>query len=224
MSTVQVPAKSAESARRMCSAKLTLENDSHWHSLPTSRKTVDKAEWRLLMCGERGVTREEVARILRGLDPDTISSETRRIVSHVSPWYDSAFDPDCPRQVNQVVRVTVTPEDMTPENVAACMDAINSYSRSTVTGRMSSTQPNIQHIPKEKPMSKPIEITTKTLVNGNDISGYSDAELYEMIASEEKKIAELNKIENKPKRLVAEIEKRQAGIQALVNYLDSKAD
>lgn len=224
MSEVQVPAKSVESARRMCSAKLTLENDAVWHSTPAVKKTIATAEWWLTLCGETSVTNEEIMRVLKGMGEDALSAGTRHALKGVSPWYDTAFDPDCPRQVNQVVRVTVTPEDMTPENVAACMAAINSYSRSTVTGRMSSTQPNIQQLPKEKPMSTPIEITTKTLVNGNDISGYSDAELYEMIASEEKKIAELNKIENKPKRLVAEIEKRQAGIQALVNYLDSKAD
>lgn len=224
MNTVQIPAKSAESARRMCSAKLTLENDSVWYNLPVPKRTVESACWRLLACGEREVTNGEVERVLRGLDPNTLSSETRRRVAYVSPWYDSVFDPDCSRQVDQLVRFTVAPADVTPENVAACMDAISYYSRSTVTGRMSSTQPNIQQLPKEKPMSKPIEITTKTLINGSDISGYSDAELYEMIASEEKKIAELNKIENKPKRLIAEIEKRKAGIQALVNYLDSKAD
>lgn len=67
-----------------------------------------------------------------------------------------------------------------------------------------------------------IEITTKTLVNGKDVATMSDSEVYDLIAAQESKIRELEKIETKPKKLVAEIEKRRAGIQALVSYLDSK--
>lgn len=37
-------------------------------------------------------------------------------------------------------------------------------------------------------------------------------------------IKRLEAIENKPKKLVAEIGERRAGIKALVDYLDSKAD
>jgi hypothetical protein len=83
----------------------------------------------------------------------------------------------------------------------------------------------VQPEPKETIMSAaPIAITTKTFVNGQDISSLSDAQVYELIAAEEAKIKDLAKIENKPKKLVTEIEKRMAGIQALVTYLDSKAD
>jgi len=75
---------------------------------------------------------------------------------------------------------------------------------------------------KEITMNAHIEITTVTLVNGADVSKMTDATIYGLIASEEGKIKELDAIQNKPKRLLAEIVKRQGGIAALVNYLDSK--
>lgn len=85
--------------------------------------------------------------------------------------------------------------------------------------------PEPQLVTQEPPMNAtPIEITTKTFVNGQDIKAMSDAQVYELIASEEAKIKELEKIETKPKKLVAEIERRRAGIKDLVTYLDSKTD
>lgn len=67
-----------------------------------------------------------------------------------------------------------------------------------------------------------IVITTKTLVNGVDISTVADSDIYDLIATQEAAVADLEKIDNKPKKLVNEIAKRKAGIQALVDYLDSK--
>lgn len=75
--------------------------------------------------------------------------------------------------------------------------------------------------PSEKPMSN-IKIETHTFVNGNRIDGMKDDEIYCIIKQAEEKIVELENIKNKPKKLVAEIEKRQADIQKLVDYLDSK--
>ena len=71
-------------------------------------------------------------------------------------------------------------------------------------------------------MSKPITITTITLINGADISKMADGEVFDLIASEEAVIEGLKKIKAQPKKLVAEIAKREAGIAALVAYLDSK--
>lgn len=76
-------------------------------------------------------------------------------------------------------------------------------------------------INQETIVSKPIEITTKTLINGVDISTMSDSQVYDLIADQEAKIKELEKIEAKPKKLTAEIAKRQAGIAALVAHLDA---
>lgn len=67
-----------------------------------------------------------------------------------------------------------------------------------------------------------ITITTKTLVNGVDTANMTDSTLYDLIAKQEAAVADLEKIVNKPKKLVNEIAKRKAGIQALVDYLDSK--
>lgn len=67
-----------------------------------------------------------------------------------------------------------------------------------------------------------IKIETKTFVNGVDISTMDDASVYALIATQEAQIKELDKIETKPKKLTAEIEKRKAGVKALVDYLDSK--
>lgn len=67
-----------------------------------------------------------------------------------------------------------------------------------------------------------IKIETKTFVNGVDISTLEDSAIYNLIANQESEIEQLDKIKTKPKKLVAEIEKRKAGIDALVAYLDSK--
>lgn len=77
---------------------------------------------------------------------------------------------------------------------------------------------------KEIIMSKTeiITIETKTLINGVEISTFKDSEIYSLIAAQESEINSLEQIKAKPKKLIAEIEKRKAGIEALVAYLDSK--
>lgn len=70
--------------------------------------------------------------------------------------------------------------------------------------------------------STPITVTTQVLINGKLASQYSNADLFQSIALQEKAIKELNGIENKPASLVDEIAERKAGIQALVTYLDSR--
>jgi hypothetical protein len=78
---------------------------------------------------------------------------------------------------------------------------------------------------KEATMPQPmnptaIEVKTQTLVNGVKIDDYTDSQVYELIASQEAQIKTLEAIESKPKKLVAEIAKRKAGIAALVAHLD----
>lgn len=75
--------------------------------------------------------------------------------------------------------------------------------------------------PKETPVSKPIIITTTTFANSNDISKMADGEIFNMIAEQEAEIEALKKIKAQPKKLVEEIAKREAGIAALVAYLDN---
>lgn len=76
--------------------------------------------------------------------------------------------------------------------------------------------------PKETTVNKAIAITTITLANGNDVSKMTDAEVFDMIAQQEAQIETLKKIKAQPKKLVAEIAAREAGIAALVAHLDSK--
>lgn len=76
--------------------------------------------------------------------------------------------------------------------------------------------------PPENIMSQVIEVTTQTLVNGKDIKGMSDSQIYELIREQEATIKDLEKIEAKPKKLTTEIAKRKAGIAALVAHLDAQ--
>jgi hypothetical protein len=62
-------------------------------------------------------------------------------------------------------------------------------------------------------MNKPITVTTITLVNGVDASKMTNAEIFDLIEA-------LKKIKAQPKKLVAEIAEREAGIAALVAHLD----
>ena len=67
-----------------------------------------------------------------------------------------------------------------------------------------------------------LNITTKTLINGDDIAKKSDDELFEAIAQAEAEIAKLNAIQSKPKALVAKVDELKAGIAALVSHMDAK--
>lgn len=95
------------------------------------------------------------------------------------------------------------------------VDAFASYNLGDVAQTLNQT--------KEDTTMNTITITTKTLVNGIDITTMSKAAIYDLIANQEKKIAELDDIKNKPKSLKKELLDRQAGIDALVAHLD-KAD
>lgn len=67
-----------------------------------------------------------------------------------------------------------------------------------------------------------ITITTPTLVNGRDVAGMSDAQVYDLIRQAEREIADLSSIANKPARLVKAIADKQAGIDALVAAVNAR--
>ena len=71
---------------------------------------------------------------------------------------------------------------------------------------------------------QPFELNTKTYLNDVDLDTLTNSELYAQIQGQEDAIEKLQAIKAKPKSLLAEIKKRQAGIEALVTYLDSKND
>ena len=68
-----------------------------------------------------------------------------------------------------------------------------------------------------------VTTTTTYTLNSRSVLCKSDGELLDdLIRKEEAKIEELGKIKAKPKKLVAEIERRQNGIKQLVELLDSR--
>lgn len=67
-----------------------------------------------------------------------------------------------------------------------------------------------------------LELTTRHFLNGRDVAELSLAQIYDVIAKAEIDIRDLEKIENKPKRLVKEIEKRKTDLKALVDFLDAQ--
>lgn len=79
----------------------------------------------------------------------------------------------------------------------------------------------VDDIIKETTVSK-LTFSTKFLINGSDISELDNANIYARISAEEKRIADLEKIDNKPKRLVAEITEAKATLKKLVDHLDAQ--
>jgi len=79
------------------------------------------------------------------------------------------------------------------------------------------TQPTTQ----EPKMAAPT-IETKTFIAGKDAKNMSDSEIFALIAELESDVDKLSSIRNKPKKLVASIEKTQAEIAKLVEYVDGR--
>ena len=71
-------------------------------------------------------------------------------------------------------------------------------------------------------MSKAITITTQVNVNGVNADNYTDAQLFDMIRQQETEIKTLQALTNKPQSLLREIDTRQAGINALVSFMDER--
>jgi hypothetical protein len=74
---------------------------------------------------------------------------------------------------------------------------------------------------KTMDFSAPLKIENSTFVNGRKIDSLSDKEIYELISEQEHQISKLSLIKAQPDRLKAEIEQRQAGLDAFVKYLNA---
>lgn len=101
---------------------------------------------------------------------------------------------------------------ITPQGIGA----LRAYSTNSINSN--STEITMNSITK----TQAIEITTQVNINGQNIKTFSDASLYSLIQQQEAEIKSLNALQNKPQSLLAEIQKRQAGIDALVNYLNER--
>ena len=71
-------------------------------------------------------------------------------------------------------------------------------------------------------MTKAITVTTQVNVNGVNADNYTDAQLFDMIRQQEAEINNLQALINKPQSLLREIKTRQAGIDALVNFMNER--
>ena len=71
-------------------------------------------------------------------------------------------------------------------------------------------------------MSKAITITTQVNINGVNADNYTDAQLFDMIRQQETEIMSLQALTNKPQSLLREIDTRQAGIDALVSFMNER--
>ena len=71
-------------------------------------------------------------------------------------------------------------------------------------------------------MSKAITVTTQVNVNGVNADNYTDAQLFDMIRQQETEINNLQALINKPQSLLREIKTRQAGIDALVSFMNER--
>ena len=84
--------------------------------------------------------------------------------------------------------------------------------------------PTPSHNPTTTPitMSKAITVTTQVNVNGVNADNYTDAQLFDMIRQQETEIKNLQALTNKPQSLLREIDTRQAGIDALVSFMNER--
>lgn len=86
----------------------------------------------------------------------------------------------------------------------------------------------VKYIEKSQPlntqtiMTSHIIVTTQVNINGVNADTYSDATLFAMIQQQEAEVKNLLSITHKPQALLNEIEKRQAGINALVAFMDER--
>ena len=71
-------------------------------------------------------------------------------------------------------------------------------------------------------MSKAITVTTQVNINGVNADNYTDAQLFDMIRQQETEIKHLQALTNKPQSLLREIDTRQAGIDALVSFMNER--
>lgn len=75
---------------------------------------------------------------------------------------------------------------------------------------------------KENTMSKAITVTTQVNINGVNADNYTNAQLFDMIRQQEGEIKNLLALANKPQSLLREIDTRQAGIDALVSFMNER--
>lgn len=152
----------------------------------------------------------QVTRQLRG------GQEQQYLVDYFKwRWLQIGEQPTYPRLTSKAVRVKPFKYDVEiPTETTA---------RANGDAKVSSLIDQINQTLKEIPVSK-LSFKQQFLLNGTDVSAMPASSVYAAIKAEEDRIADLEKLQNKPKRLVKEIEAAKAEIKALVDFLDSKTE
>lgn len=236
----------------MCEARLICDNDAKFMNSSMLDSDVLDA---LTRAKVYGILRYGRLRIVAGFWVERYGTLPVHCEG-VSPWYDSHYDPADPRQVVPAkisaldLDAVLSGYPSHAEKVKAmteCYGSVGDISAvemrvlkgrsvgtdaafmhiyGTNTGRMSSSQPNLQELPKAGTMSNPtpIKIETRVFIDGVQASGFTIDQLHQKVREQESVIKDLEKIENKSKKLAAEITKRYESIKALNEYIDGLPD
>jgi hypothetical protein len=108
-----------------------------------------------------------------------------------------------------------------PKLVSRGFLRLNRYGEYEITSPDLLDSPTSTTKGKAMDLSAPLKIENSTFVNGRKIDSLSDKEIYELISEQEHQISKLSLIKAQPDRLKAEIEQRQAGLDAFVKYLNA---
>ena len=99
---------------------------------------------------------------------------------------------------------------------------LGAYHTTPVPTAATTTTPSHNPTPATNTMSKAITVTTQVNINGVNADNYTDAQLFDMIRQQETEIKNLQALTNKPQSLLREIDTRQAGIDALVSFMNER--
>ena len=100
---------------------------------------------------------------------------------------------------------------------------LKAYNTATTTPAPTTTTTSSHNpTPATNTMSKAITVTTQVNITGVNADSYTDAQLFVMIRQQETEIMSLQALTNKPQSLLREITTRQAGIDALVSFMNER--
>jgi len=219
----QRPTSTATAARTLCEMRLICDNDPTFHNSSKCERDVAGALRRSAYCCTSAGQR---MRIVVGYWLERYGTVPEG-GQGIDPWYDSLYDPGDPRQVEQRKRGDLTGIEMRVLkacDVAPPGELTMLYGAGT--GRVSSNEPETSNIQKAPIMSNPspINIETRVFIDDVQASVLTVDQLHQKVREQEAVIKDLEKIENKSKKLGAEITRRHESIKALNEYIDSLPD
>ena len=122
--------------------------------------------------------------------------------------------------IRLLLETLLNADDYTIATSAAASNVAPSYSLAEMVQAYSAT--SATSASKENTMPKAITVTTQININGVNADNFTDAQLFDMIRQQEDEIKNLQALANKPQSLLKEISTRQAGIDALVAFMNDR--